>query len=76
MLKYTVVLIPEDEGGYSVEVPTLPGCVTQGETRQEAIAMAKEAIELYLESLRADGESVPQENGLETVVVEIGEPVA
>ena len=49
MLKYTVVLIPEEEGGYSVEVLALPGCVTQGETREEAIVMAKEAIQLYLE---------------------------
>ena len=76
MLKYTVVLIPEEEGGYSVDVPALPGCVTQGETREEAIAMAKEAISLYLESLRADGEPLPEENGLETVIVEVGEPVA
>lgn len=45
MLKYTVILIPEEEGGYSVEVPALPGCYTQGETREEAISMAKEAIE-------------------------------
>ncbi len=76
MPKYTVVLIPEEEGGYSVEVPALPGCVTQGRTREEAIAMASDAIGLYLESLKADGEPAPQENGLETIVVEVGEPVA
>ncbi len=76
MLKYTVVLIPEEEGGYSVEVPALPGCVTQGETRQEAVDMAKEAIGLYLESLQADGEPIPQEGSLETLVVEVREPVA
>ncbi|TEU04674.1 MAG: type II toxin-antitoxin system HicB family antitoxin, partial [Dehalococcoidia bacterium] len=45
MLKYTVIIVPEEEGGYSVEVPALAGCYTQGETREEAIAMAKEAIE-------------------------------
>ena len=72
MLKYTIVLIPEDEGGYSVEVPLLPGCVTQGETREEAIAMAKDAIQLYLESLRADGEAIPVEKGLEVEVVQVG----
>ena len=76
MLKYTVVLIPEENGGYSVEVPTLPGCVTQGETREEAIAMAKEAISLYVESLKADGEPIPQEPALETLVVEVRAPVA
>ena len=54
----------------------MPGCVTQGETREEAIAMAKEAIALYLESLKADREPIPEENGLQTVVVEVKEPVA
>ncbi len=76
MPKYTVVLIPEEEGGYSVEVPALPGCVTQGESREEAVAMAKEAIGLYLESLKADGEPIPQESALGTLVVEVREPVA
>lgn len=76
MLKYTVILIPEEEGGYSVEVPALSGCYTQGETREEAIAMAKEAIELYLESCRAHGEPIPQETGVESLTVEIREPVA
>ena len=75
MPKYTVILIPEKEGGFSVEVPALPGCVTQGETREEAISMAKEAITLYLESLKADGEPLPEEQALEATVVEIAEPV-
>ena len=76
MLKYTVILVPEKEGGYSVEVPALPGCYTQGETREEAIAMAKEAIELYLESCKAHSEPIPEESGLESLVVEVKEPVA
>ena len=60
--QYTVILYPEpDEGGYSVIVPALPGCVTQGETLEEAIAMAKDAIRLYVETLRAEGEPVPEE---------------
>jgi hypothetical protein len=42
---YPVVLIPEQEGGYSVIVPDLPGCVTQGDTAEEAFAMAKDAME-------------------------------
>lgn len=61
--KYTIILDPDpDKGGYTVTVPALPGCVTQGETIEEAIAMAKDAIRLYIETLVADGESVPQEH--------------
>ena len=60
--KYTIILDPDpDEGGYTVTVPTLPGCVTQGETLEEAIAMAKDAIRLYIETLIALGEPVPEE---------------
>lgn len=60
--QYTVILYPEpDEGGYSVIVPTLPGCVTQGETLEEAIAMAKDAIRLHVETLQAEGEPIPEE---------------
>jgi len=60
--EYTIILHPDpDEGGYTVTVPALPGCVTQGETLEEAIAMAKDAIRLYVESLRADGEPIPEE---------------
>ncbi len=60
--RYTIILHPDpDEGGYTVTVPALPGCVTQGETLEEAIAMAKDAIRLYIESLIADGEVVPEE---------------
>ena len=60
--RYTIILDPDpDEGGYTVTVPALPGCVTQGESIEEAIAMAQDAIRLYIESLIADGEPVPQE---------------
>ena len=76
MRKYTVILVPEAEGGYSVEVPALRGCYTQGETREEAIAMAREAIQLYLESCRAHGEACPEESGVEPLVIEVKEPVA
>ena len=62
-MEYTIILDPDDEGnGYTVLVPALPGCVTQGRTREEAIARAKEAIAVYIESLKADGEPVPQES--------------
>jgi len=46
--KFTVLLIAEPEGGYSVEVPELPGCFTEGDTLEEAMANAKEAIDCYL----------------------------
>jgi antitoxin HicB len=49
--KYSIILTPEDEGGYGVAVTELPGCFTQGENLEEAIDMAKEAILLYLDSL-------------------------
>lgn len=49
--KFTVILEPEEEGGYSVHCPALPGCVSQGEDRQDALANIKESIELVLETL-------------------------
>lgn len=58
---YTTFFEPAEEGGYVVTVPALPGCVTQGETFEEAKKMAREAIELYLEVLQEDGEEVPVE---------------
>jgi len=58
---YTVVLRREPEGNYTVLVPALPGCLTEGDTVGEALIMAKEAIECYLESLLQHGEAVPEE---------------
>lgn len=61
--QYTIILHPDaEQGGYTVTVPALPGCVTEGRTIEEAIAMAKEAIQLYIESLIADGEPIPEEH--------------
>jgi antitoxin HicB len=60
-LSYRILLKKEPEGGYTVTVPSLPGCITYGETIEEAKKMAKEAIELYIESLRAHGEEIPTE---------------
>lgn len=58
--QYTIVLQRDDEeGGYTVTVPALPGIVTEGETLDEAVDMAKDAIALYLEDLVADGEPIP-----------------
>jgi len=53
---YKILLYKEPEGGYTVTVPTLPGCITFGENIEHAIEMAKEAIELYIEELETRGE--------------------
>ena len=58
---YTVHIEPAEEGGYVAFFPALPGCHTQGETLEHVIAMAKDALVGYLESLRGHGEPVPQE---------------
>jgi antitoxin HicB len=60
-LIYRVILRGEPEGGYTLMVPSLPGCITYGDTIEEAIKMGREAIELYIESLRAHGEEIPTE---------------
>jgi predicted RNase H-like HicB family nuclease len=49
-----VVLEPSDEGGFTVYVPSLPGCISEGETREEALENIREAIELYLEPVEDD----------------------
>ena len=59
---YTVHVEPAEEGGYLAFFPALPGCHTQGETLEEVIAMAKDALMGYLECLRAHGDPVPMEN--------------
>jgi len=53
-VKVKIVLEPSDEGGYSVYVPSLPGCISEGNTREEALANIREAIELYLEPVEDD----------------------
>jgi len=59
-LRYTVLIYP-DEGAYSVVVPALPGCVTWGNTLDEAVASAREAIEGHVAALRDTGQDVPEE---------------
>lgn len=67
---YTIVLLPEpEEGGYSVIVPALPGCVTQGETVEEAIEMAKDAITGWLATAEDFGEPIPIETEQPRTVV-------
>ena len=69
-MRYTVVLEREPDGGYVVSVPALPGCVSQGEDRAEALNNIREAIELYLEDCRDAGDPIPTEAGREFVEIE------
>jgi predicted RNase H-like HicB family nuclease len=70
-MRYTVVLEHEGDGGYVVSVPALPGCVSQGDTRAEALSNIREAIELYIEDCRDAGDPVPTEAGKEFVEIEV-----
>jgi len=69
--KFRVILESNESGGYTVMVPLLPGCISEGDTKTEALANIKEAIELYIESLQADGEPIPTEETVEEAVVEV-----
>jgi predicted RNase H-like HicB family nuclease len=67
-----VILHPAEEGGFWVEVPSLPGCFSQGETKAEALENVKEAIALYIEDMTANGEEIPPDTApitVETVAV-------
>mgnify|MGYP001609485352 FL=1 len=59
---FTAIFEPAEEGGYVVYVPALPGCMTQGDTFEEAETMAKDAIEVYLETLKDLKEEIPIES--------------
>jgi predicted RNase H-like HicB family nuclease len=61
MRTYSIVVDPDDKGGFTVTVPSLPGCITQGETIEQCLEHAEEAITLYLEELKASGQAVPDE---------------
>jgi predicted RNase H-like HicB family nuclease len=67
---YTVVLEQESDGGYVASVPALPGCVSQGNNRDEALTNIREAIELYIEDCREAGDPIPVDAGREFVEVE------
>ncbi len=70
---YSVVLTPAEEGGFTVTVPTLPGCVTEGDTLEEALSNAREAVRLTLESLAERGEVAPREHALSlTSLITVG----
>jgi antitoxin HicB len=73
MRRYTIILRPDpDKGGYSVTVPALPGCFTQGDTAEEATENARDAIQLSLEDVQAEGQPIPVEDPpLELAYVEV-----
>ena len=58
-MKYRVIIEQDEDGMFVVEVPSLPGCISQGKTREEALENIKEAVELYLESLKDYNEPIP-----------------
>lgn len=76
VLKYTIIFEPAIEGGYVVSVPALPGCVSEGDTFEEAVEMIKDAMKGYLAVLKKEKLDIPQET--EDVVVtkvSIPEPI-
>jgi antitoxin HicB len=75
-INLNIIFRPEPEGGFTVLVPALPGCITFGEDLPHARAMAQEAIELYLESMIADGEEPPIEAESYLTTMEVRLPVS
>jgi predicted RNase H-like HicB family nuclease len=70
-MKYRVLIEQDEDGVFVAEVPSLPGCISQGSTRQEAVENAREAIAAYLESLAAHDEAIPPPISEELVEVAI-----
>ena len=70
VLEYTAIFEPAEEGGYVVSVPALPGCVTEGDTFEDASLMIKDAVEGYLDVLKGEGEDIPEERP-ETVISKV-----
>ena len=69
MMKYRIIIEQDEECTFVAECPALPGCISQGKTRREAIDNIKDAIEGYLESLKKHNEPIPPE--IEEEIVEI-----
>ncbi len=59
---YTIIFEKEEDGGYHAFCPSLPGCHTQGDTYEEAVENIKDAVKLYIESIKANGEEIPAED--------------
>ena len=69
-MRFTVVLEREDDGGFVASVPALPGCVSQGDSRDEAMKNVRQAIEVYIEDCRESGEPIPSESGREFIDID------
>ena len=65
-----VIIYPGEDGYWISECPSLPGCISQGRTREEALANIREAIQIYMEALEEDGIPVPEEH-FETLLVAV-----
>ena len=74
--QFTVHFIPDKEGGFTVEVPVLPGCVSEGNTFEEAEKMIKEAIELYCETLIERGLPIPKNEDVDFLKAKIEVPIS
>ncbi|MBT8762704.1 type II toxin-antitoxin system HicB family antitoxin [Desulfohalobiaceae bacterium Ax17] len=70
-MKYRVIIEQDEDGIFVAEVPSLPGCISQGETRVEALTNIQEAIEAYIESLKAHNEPIPPSIDEEIVEVAV-----
>lgn len=70
-MRYRVTIEQDEDGAFVAEAPSLPGCVSQGKTRAEALANIKEAIAAYLESLQAHGEPIPPPISEEVVEIDL-----
>lgn len=70
-MKYRVILEQDEDGVFVAEVPGLPGCLSQGTTRAAALRNIQEAIEAYLESLKAHGEPIPPQINEEVIEVAV-----
>lgn len=66
-MRYTVILQRESDGGYVAVVPSLPGCVSQGDSREEVLKNIEEAAELYIEDVQATGDPLPVEDHREFI---------
>lgn len=74
-MRFTVILTPDpDDGGYVAECPAIPGCVSEGESVEEALANIRGAIEGCLESLAARQQPLPQDGGVIVATVDTGVP--
>jgi len=70
-VKLPVVIIPGEDGYFVAEIPVLSGCISQGRTKEEALANIKEAAELCLESMEEEGWALPKEYALDQVEVSV-----